>query len=254
MVPKSSYPPTHPHPSLTHTLTPSAAQTFLTTYLTQSQTNPHLHPDALLSTSGITYSAQSGPIGGLALHHLKRIAAGLRGENLIAETPDELAQFAGEEATATLPAGDDARVDGVINGGNGASTPRKSALKRTRSTEEVAQWAEQSSEAGAFGEEAMDAGLEQEGWQDQEEYEHEQRPLVGDVGERSAAPVVRQNGAPPTITHVEDDDYDNGGGAGAPGKALTESEKLARRAAKKAKKKRDVAELVRKKREGNAAG
>ncbi|KAK4540299.1 hypothetical protein LTR36_009611 [Oleoguttula mirabilis] len=250
MVPKSAYPPTHPHPALTHALPPSAAQIALAAYLAKSQTNPHLHPDALLSTSGITYSAQSGPTGGLALHHLKRIVAGLRGENLIAESADELAQFGGAEAD-TLPAGDDARVDGVIDG-HAINTPRKGVLKRRRDTEdEVAQWAAaaQSSEAAGFGFGEVDAA--QDDWQDQEAYEHAQRPLTGDVGERTAAHVVRQNGAPPAITHVEDEERYGGGEGGA---ALTEADKAARRAAKKAKRKGLKFEAIEQKLGRSAAG
>jgi len=226
MVPKTSYPPTHHHPHLTTPLTPSAAQAQLAAFLSKTQSKPYLHPDALLSTSGITYSAQSGPTGGLAIHHLKRIEAGLRGENLIAETADELAQF-GEEAE--LAVGDDSKVDALIEGKT-LGSGRKGGLKRKRTPEEVAQWAEQSSEA-AFGNEAQ-AGAGAEEWQDQEDFEQQQQPLVGEVGGREGAPVTSQNGAPPTVAHVEDETSK---------KPLTDADRRARKDAKKAKKKERAA-------------
>ncbi|KAI7409305.1 hypothetical protein KC332_g7070 [Hortaea werneckii] len=217
MVPRASDPPTRHHPALTKSLKPAAADTKLACFLEKTQTQPYLHPDAQLSLAGITYSAQSGPTGGLAIHHLKRIDAGLKGENLVAETADELAMFGGE---AALPEGDDSKLDATI--GAKSNEKKKGVLKRKRSTEEVGKWAEQSSEA-AFGE--AQAGAAAEDWQDREEYEQNQQPLEGEVGEREGAPATKQGGQPPAVQHAGDDGH----------KELSAADKKARKEAKKAR-------------------
>ncbi|RMY89211.1 hypothetical protein D0864_06482 [Hortaea werneckii] len=217
MVPRASDPPTRHHPTLTKSLKPAAAETKLAGFLEKTQTQPYLHPDAQLSLAGITYSAQSGPTGGLAIHHLKRIDAGLKGENLVAETADELAVFGGE---AALPEGDDSKLDATI--GAKSDEKKKGVLKRKRSTEEVGKWAEQSSEA-AFGE--AQAGAAAEDWQDREEYEQSQQPLEGEVGEREGAPATKQGGQPPVVQHAGGDGH----------KELSAADKKARKEAKKAR-------------------
>ncbi|KAI7280358.1 hypothetical protein KC343_g2769 [Hortaea werneckii] len=224
MVPRASDPPTRHHPTLTKSLKPAAAETKLAGFLEKTQTQPYLHPDAQLSLAGITYSAQSGPTGGLAIHHLKRIDAGLKGENLVAETADELAVFGGE---AALPEGDDSKLDATI--GAKSDEKKKGVLKRKRSTEEVGKWAEQSSEA-AFGE--AQAGAAAEDWQDREEYEQSQQPLEGEVGEREGAPATKQGGQPPVVQHAGGDGH----------KELSAADKKARKEAKKARVKAEKAE------------
>ncbi|RMZ04790.1 hypothetical protein D0864_01447 [Hortaea werneckii] len=217
MVPRASDPPTRHHPALTKSLKPAAAETKLAGFLEKTQTQPYLHPDAQLSLAGITYSAQSGPTGGLAIHHLKRIDAGLKGENLVAETADELAMFGGD---AALPEGDDSKLDATI--GAKSDEKKKGVLKRKRSTEEVGKWAEQSSEA-AFGE--AQTGAAAEDWQDREEYEQSQQPLEGEVGEREGAPATKQGGQPPVVQHAGGDGH----------KELSAADKKARKEAKKAR-------------------
>ncbi|KAK6433196.1 hypothetical protein LTR95_010631, partial [Oleoguttula sp. CCFEE 5521] len=161
-----SYPPHRSLPA--HTITPSAARSLLSNFLSQTPTSPHLHPDALLTASGITFSPNSGPTGGLALHHLDRIAVGLRGENLAQESKQDWEALFGAE----LGLGDDTRVDGVIKAG-------KSALgKRGRSVERV------------------------EEWQDLGDFQREQRDLEGEVGDREgggSGRSVRQDGQVPGI-------------------------------------------------------
>ncbi|KAI7554985.1 hypothetical protein KC331_g155 [Hortaea werneckii] len=224
MVPRVSDPPTYHHPALTKALKPASAETKLAGFLEKTQTQPYLHPDAQLSLAGITYSAQSGPTGGLAIHHLKRIDAGLKGENLVAETADELAMFGGE---AALPEGDDSKLDATIEAKS--DEKKKGVLKRKRSTEEVGKWAEQSSEA-AFGE--AQAGAAAEDWQDREEYEQNQQPLEGEVGEREGAPATKQGGQPPVVRHAGGDGH----------KELSAADKKARKDAKKARVKAEKAE------------
>ncbi|KAF2769298.1 hypothetical protein EJ03DRAFT_98148 [Teratosphaeria nubilosa] len=208
MVPKTSFPPVHHHPRLTKPLKAADAQKQLAAFLTQTSTKPYLHPDAILSASGIQYSAQSGPNGGLALHHLRRMEAGLRGENLIAESAEELAEQFG-----ALPHGDDTRVDALIENRTGGA-------KRKRSMDEVGQWAEDASEA-AYGDVSRAGATED--WEDKEQYELNQRPVEGEVGERDGAEVVRQDGEVPVVAEEK--------------KVLSEVDRKARKAAKKEKNK-----------------
>lgn len=58
------------------------ASTMLQTYISNSEAHPHLHPDALITPTGVTFSSHGGPTGGVVMHNLRRIAAGLRGEYL----------------------------------------------------------------------------------------------------------------------------------------------------------------------------
>jgi len=61
----------------------------LETYLQNSEVHPHLHPDALITPTGVTFSSHGGPSGGVVMHHLRRVAAGLRGEYLEPEATPE---------------------------------------------------------------------------------------------------------------------------------------------------------------------
>ncbi|KAF1993073.1 hypothetical protein P154DRAFT_528054 [Amniculicola lignicola CBS 123094] len=71
----------------------SSASTILSTYLANSEAHPHLHPDALITPTGVTFSSHGGPTGGVIMHNLRRIAAGLRGEYLEPEkTPEPEAE------------------------------------------------------------------------------------------------------------------------------------------------------------------
>lgn len=65
------------------------ASQMLETYLTNSEAHPHLHPDALITPAGVTFSSAGGPMGGVVMHNLRRIAAGLRGEYLEPEATPE---------------------------------------------------------------------------------------------------------------------------------------------------------------------
>ncbi|KAF2752806.1 hypothetical protein EJ05DRAFT_238350 [Pseudovirgaria hyperparasitica] len=72
-----------PHRTLPSTPVPLAdAEKMLTAYLDKTDYEPHLHPDAILNAVGIQLSLSSGTEGGLTLHNLRRIQAGLRGEKL----------------------------------------------------------------------------------------------------------------------------------------------------------------------------
>lgn len=118
MTPQISYPPYRAHSS--HQLSIEAAQSLLSTYLTESESSPHLHPDALLSTAGVQFSTHGGPMGGLVLHNLRRVEAGLRGERL-APDPE--------------PESDDRVLDGLIEE-SGAKLQGKSWKRKLNDVEE----------------------------------------------------------------------------------------------------------------------
>lgn len=90
----TAYPPTIHH--TTTPLSPAQALSLLTSYLTAATADPSLHPHAHLT--------EHGPVAlsnvGLVLHNLRRVEAGLRGENL------------GEDLTVRKNEGD----DGVLSG------------------------------------------------------------------------------------------------------------------------------------------
>jgi hypothetical protein len=61
----------------------------LETYLANSERHPHLHPDALITPTGVTFSSHGGPMGSVVMHNLRRVAAGMRGEFLEPEKTPE---------------------------------------------------------------------------------------------------------------------------------------------------------------------
>jgi hypothetical protein len=139
MHPEDSHPPHRIHASTPLSL--SAAHTLLSTYLALSETSPHLHPDGLLTTAGAQFATSAGPLGGVVLHNLRRVEAGLRGEHLEPEAEEQ------EDAVAEqLDAGK------KLEGGAGEKRKVEAA---------------------------------EEGWQDIEEWQREQGPVVGEIGERS---------------------------------------------------------------------
>lgn len=104
------------------------------------------------------------------MHHLQRIEAGLRGENLVQETQEELEAVFGEEmrAAGTLR-GDDKRLDATI----------ERVSKRSKSQERVREW------------------------EDGTEFAQQQEITEGEVGDREGADVVQQGGEPPAIEQHE---------------------------------------------------
>jgi hypothetical protein len=103
------------------TITPQDAQPFLAQYLKRSEKKPALHPDAWLATEGVRFGPRGGPTGGWAVHHLRRIEAGLRGESLLPESREELLAKFGEDAiqhgiisSDPNKKGDDTNVEGAI--------------------------------------------------------------------------------------------------------------------------------------------
>lgn len=225
MATRPSYPPVIHHARHPTHLPPTAAQSHLAAFIALTPTNPHLHPDSLLSSTGITYSAHSGPSGGLALHHLRRIEAGLRGENLIAETDAELAKFKESEDGEYGKEGDDTKLDESI-----ARRAQKDTKKRKR-TAEIRDWAEDTSSAADVPPQELESfahntPVHESEWQDQREFELEQRPLEGEVGEREGAEGEREGMPLGVVDHGKD---------GGVKRTLGEAEKKARKEAKKAR-------------------
>ncbi|KAF2441223.1 hypothetical protein P171DRAFT_92118 [Karstenula rhodostoma CBS 690.94] len=73
------------------------AASILDRYLTNSEVHSHLHPDALITPSGTTFGAQGGSTGGVIMHNLRRVAAGLKGNYM---EPEPTPEPEGEEQNA----------------------------------------------------------------------------------------------------------------------------------------------------------
>lgn len=144
----------------------SAALNLISSYLLASTTNPSLHPDALLTESGPLASSTEG----LTLHNLRRIEAGLRGDNLGADLT--FSKFGGQglpdlQASAPRP----------ISG-----TGRRGGFTGEKGAAEVV-----------------------EGWQDREEFEREQEVVVGGGG-RGEEMMKRGKGSGVRVLEEKDDD------------------------------------------------
>lgn len=153
------YPSTHIHNSTS--VTPNAAQSLLEAYLESSTTTAHLHPDAVLTPGGVTYSAASGPRGGLTINHLRRIARGLGGE-AIAPSAEELATLEAEGAPRDGATRWGRGLEGIGPSRERAGAAR-SALKKTDSE-----------------------------WMDMQEFAETREVEEGDVGERDTAAVPEE--------------------------------------------------------------
>lgn len=267
-----AFPPIVEHDEHTKELTAEEAAVPLADYLERSRHAPWMHPDAWLSTDGVRHGPKSGPSGGWAIHHLRRIEAGLRGESLVAETKEELVEKFGEEvvkkATDGIPegprqTGDDTRVDAVIEESQTKIEDEKTKKKREkkeRAQREKAEkagkeihpsnkrkrseWddsdvsgkAESQAGTGANTPYADSMTAYSDTWQKKEDYEQSQEVLEGEVGGRDGAPVVKQNGDPPVVVT-----HNLNGEVVVPQKAKTAEEKAARKLAKKAREKEDKA-------------
>ncbi|KAI9789784.1 MAG: hypothetical protein M1816_005825 [Peltula sp. TS41687] len=123
------------------------AQSLLQRYLDRTDTSAWLHPDA--SLSGAVQSG--GARGGLTLHNLRRVEAGLRGERLGAELSLEDG-YGDNYNYDAIKEGEEEDVDG--------------SRRRMTATEEEEE--------------------EEEGWQDMEEFRRGQDVEEGELGERIA--------------------------------------------------------------------
>lgn len=216
-----AHPPLRKH--TTHRIPPSTALTLISSYLQASTTNPSLHPDALLTESG----PLSASTDGLTLHNLRRIQAGLRGDNLGADLT--FSKFGGQG----LP--------DLHHAAGGAPGPIISGTGRRD-----------------------DGGADEvvvEGWQDREEFEREQEVVVGADGGRSEEMMKRGKGSGVWVLEeedeVDDDDEDRpiggGGGVGGLSAMVSGRDKEERKRRKKERKKNDAREReMRRKRERDA--
>lgn len=147
----TAYPPAVHHTS-THLSAPETLS-LLSAYLAATATDPSLHPSAHLTEHGPVAPSSAGPNAGLVLHNLRRVEAGLRGENL------------GEDLTLRKDGGDGVpglmtmmmrATDGDGGGGDGGSGSQE--------------------QEGDGGE-----------WQDKAEFERQQEVVQGDIGKRDSA-------------------------------------------------------------------
>jgi hypothetical protein len=78
------------------------ASKILDKYIANSERYPHLQPDAIITPSGVTFSSNGGPMGGVVMHNLRRVAAGLCGEYLEPEATPEPEEQDVEFGTTSL--------------------------------------------------------------------------------------------------------------------------------------------------------
>lgn len=148
----TAYPPASHHSSV-HIST-SEALSLLSAYLEATNTDPSLHPNAHLTEHG-PVAPSSGPNTGLVLHNLRRVEAGLRGENLGEDLT--LQKYGGEGLPELMPNGVVKDTSDYITGD---SSPKEQ------------------------GDEEMEGE-----WQDKAEFERQQEVVQGDIGKRNNAVV-----------------------------------------------------------------
>ena len=240
------------HQTQPQQISPADAQRSLAKYLTKSRSHPYMHPDSFLANSGIRFAIGSGPSGGVALHHLRRIEAGLRGEYREKETPEQLEALFGDR---WKDAGDDHVLDGMID-----KSEQKLRRKRKRQ-EEIEEWASSSQpdaddvndqyrgyvyhhhEIESFANTPVHRptyGEEEESqWQDPHDYDLQQKVLTRDPqsGEQggAAGTMVAQGGDVPGLTL-----HDREGNVVSEPKKNKEE----RKAAKKARKEQEKKEMI----------
>ena len=240
------------HQTQAQQISPADAQRSLARYLTKSRSHPYMHPDSFLANSGIRFAIGSGPSGGVALHHLRRIEAGLRGEYREKETPEQLEALFGDR---WKDAGDDHVLDGMID-----KSEQKLRRKRKRQ-EEIEEWASSSQpdaddvndqyrgyvyhhhEIESFANTPVHRptyGEEEESqWQDPHDYDLQQKVLTRDPqsGEQggAAGTMVAQGGDVPGLTL-----HDREGNVVSEPKKNKEE----RKAAKKARKEQEKKEMI----------
>ncbi len=146
----TAYPPAVHHSSIR--LSTSETLSLLSAYLEATTTDPSLHPNAHLTEHG-PVAPSSGPNTGLVLHNLRRVEAGLRGENL------------GDDFTFRKYGGD-GLPELMTNG--------------------VAEDANEHLHLDPSSTEQGDVEMEGE-WQDKAEFERQQEVVQGEIGKRDNA-------------------------------------------------------------------
>ena len=202
----SAFPPTRLHGPGTR-ISQSDAQKFVADYLRRAETEPSLHPDSVLTATGVRF-ATAGGTPGLVMNQLRRFEAGLRGVDLAPED-EEINGHLGEpeaEGESTWQ-----------NGGKGATAV------------------------------VDDVGDPLEGamWQDKEEFEREQEDVHGDPREMGP-PVVEEGprnrgNIVPNVKEAGVDEGPNWGG-GVDAGEMTAKEKERRKREKKERRQKDKRE------------
>lgn len=159
----TAYPPHVVHRS--EAVSPEQALELLQTYLADSESRPWLHPDATLHEDGPHFARTM--TGGLTIHNLRRVEAGLRGERL--GTDLSLAELSAETG---------------IN------------YMHTSQAESMV-----AADAGGGGDDDLDGGGETHGdgeWQDMDSYRRDQDVMEGELGKRNNA--LEDGGTVPRLT------------------------------------------------------
>lgn len=238
---RRAFPPARPVKTVP--LPPNVALSTLQSFLTATEKHPYLHPDSLIQPGGVNFaSSGNGPSGGLIIHHLRRIAAGLNGESLIPEPDDIFTLYPGARAS------DDTRLDAEIrremlpgkrkpmNELDEFGTPKKSALKKPRAKVEDASLDSE----GEVLHSARNGSDPWDGEEDLEEFRLKQKPIEGDIGEPDPS-RERQTGAtrPPAVMAHQDVENMDTGEVEKMNTGLSQAEKELRKAEKKKRQKEE---------------
>ncbi|MCJ1309153.1 hypothetical protein MMC25_002808 [Agyrium rufum] len=189
------FPPHKIHTS--HPISATDALILVSAYLSASTTEAYLHPNARFGDDGNIETGIAGSAsGGLVLHNLRRVEAGLRGEHLAADL--EFAAF-GRNGDGVLGEMLQGRVERDGDGDGAAVKKRKMKVGAEERIEQEeldrmgpgAVRADERRGGGGEGKEDGDGDgdveMGQEGWQDKEEYEREQEIEEGEIGARNNA-------------------------------------------------------------------
>ncbi|KXS99967.1 hypothetical protein AC578_814 [Pseudocercospora eumusae] len=268
MSSRTAFPPMRVHK--TRRISTKQAQPIIAAYIERSKKKPSLHPDAWLAIDGIRFGPKGGPSGGWAIHHLKRIEAGMRGESLMPESKDDLVARFGEEEAATHSTSlahpsDHTGLDDTIEQTNGAidKEARKAAKKARRSEEkkdashrkrqkknhDIHAWASDSAAAGpsdheqpsgyttpyqdslvAYEDRRDPADLDEDPDAQPREEYERQQDVVEGEVGKRGGALVSKQNGKVPLLK-----HKNDGEVEIPKRAKTEEEKAARRAAKKAR-------------------
>ncbi|KAF2112423.1 hypothetical protein BDV96DRAFT_614276 [Lophiotrema nucula] len=136
------------------------ASSILETYLKNSERHAHLHPDALITPSGVNFSVNGGIAGGVVLHNLRRVAEGLRGVYLEREPtpePEDELQSSPPVFSNGKPS---SRKRPQQNGENGEDWQNMSEYERDEAGVEVGEIGPRSTFVAAGKEAEADAQIE----------------------------------------------------------------------------------------------
>ncbi|KAI9671569.1 MAG: hypothetical protein M1817_003621 [Caeruleum heppii] len=177
-------PPLHHHRN--RLVSPATALAQIQTYLSSCQTSAHLHPDALLTDQGPQFLS-AGSKGGLVLHNLRRVEAGLRGEWMAAvEDEAEEEEEEGEELkNGVVEAGQRGEKEG--DGGRGGASQKSTTKSSLPTPSQHPHDASSSAAAPVLPSEP--AEIIPNDWQDPQTYALQQEISEGELGQRVTTTV-----------------------------------------------------------------